>query len=62
LFPSTAYRNEAYLLVVMTAFAGSVVLTAVLGAMVSGRLQKSPAHSTEFEKRLEKNFMEQEPS
>ena len=41
LFPSTAYRNEPYLLVVLVAFGFGIGLTAVLSSMISGRLRLS---------------------
>ena len=58
LFSSTAYRNGAYLLVVMASFAGAILLTALLGAMASGRLQTNPADL----RRAEKSIIEKEPS
>ena len=41
LFPSTAYRNEPYLLVVLVAFGLGISLTAVLSSMIGGRLRLS---------------------
>ena len=41
LFPSTAYRNEPYLLLVLVAFGLGISLTAVLSSMMGGRLRLS---------------------
>jgi hypothetical protein len=57
LFPSTEYRNEAYLLVVLTAFTGTILFTAVLGAMVSGRLENPGDLGNP-----EKSIIKEEPS
>src|SRR3989442_11448955 len=37
LFPSTVYRNEPYLLVVLVAFGLGISLTALFSSMISGR-------------------------